>query len=314
MYAPIHRVVRTGAARQIIWAFARIAGMRMLLYMSPGAEELPRGSRSRWHASFLRFAEYVDETEVLVHLHMTGVSRIVDWPNFLVKAFRLPETDESLIQARQEAKQAMPEYEKGFPLVHAHALLGIWSALEAMVEDAVVAWIAEKPDTLQSPDFAKIRIPLAEFSLMDADDQALYLVTEVQRDVKLTQGITRFERLLHAVGLGGSVDEDVRKAIYEAQQVRNSLAHRGGFADRRLAEACPWLELNPGQRLTVSRWRFQYYAQAMKMYCLEVLNRCYVHDGIDVITADFAPLSSFLQHESRPHHAVDASEGADQAS
>ncbi len=282
--------------------------MPMLLSMVHHAQEVPHGSRSRWHAAFLRFAEYTDETTLLVHLHIAGVSRIIDWPRFFAELCGdelLQKHQETYSRGQTEANSARPEAEKGFPLVHGHALLGLWSALEAMVEDAIVAWIIDKPETLQSADFAKIRVPLAEFSRMDAEDQALYLVSEVQRDSKLAQGITRFERLFDAVGLGGSVNEEVRKAIFEAQQVRNALAHRGGFADRRLVEACPWLELNPGHRLSVTHRKFLYYMQAMRMYAIDLLNRCYLHDGIDPITAVLDPLSAFLEEPSQPETTSD---------
>lgn len=253
-------------------------------------------TKSLWQIAFNRFATYVDETEMLVHLHMSAVSRLIGIPEFLKEAFYEPEDSEWLTSARKEAERAREEASKDFPLLHAHSLLGLWSALEALVEDVAVAWLITKPDTLQRPEFSKIRVPIAEFQLLSTEDQMTYLIAEVQRDLRAEQrsGVARFERLLDAIGMGGSTPREVGTAIYEAQQIRNVIAHRGGAADRKLVEACPWLGLKPGQPLTVSHKRFVYYLRAIHIYVVELINRFRTFEGMKPITYNRPPLTELI--------------------
>lgn len=244
-----------------------------------------------WQAAFHRFATYADEIETLVHLHMSAVSRLIGIPEFL-KALYEPDDSEWMISANSEAKRAQDEVSKGFPLLHAHSLLGLWSALEALMEDVAVAWFTDKPETLQRPDFSKIRVPIVEFRSLSIEDQMSYLISEMQRDLKsdLRLGVGRFERLLDAIGMGGSTPKEVGKAIYEAQQVRNVIAHRGGIADKKLVEACPWLSLTSGQAVTVSHKRFMYYLKATHIYVLGLVNRFRTFEGMQPITYNRGPL------------------------
>jgi hypothetical protein len=92
-----------------------------------------------------------------------------------------------VVQAAAEAKHAKDEAGKDFPLIHAHALLGLWSALESLIEDAAIAWLIYRPQALQLPDFAKIRVPIVEFQLLTTEEQMAYLIAEVQRDQRTDQ-------------------------------------------------------------------------------------------------------------------------------
>jgi hypothetical protein len=254
---------------------------------------VPRDAENRWQAAIIRFAKYIDETETLVRLHTAGVSRLIGVPNFLKEAFYESEDSEWFISAKRLADVANTEASKEFPLLHAHSLLGLWSALEALVEDVSVAWIMTKPETLQRPAFSKIRVSIVEFQLLTTEEQMRYLVAEAQRDLKaeLRLGITRFEKLLDAIGMNGSTPNEVSKAIYEAQQVRNAIAHRGGLADRQLTQACPWLGLNSGERIVIGHRKFKYYLQAIHLYILGINNRFRVVEGKKPIEYDRAVLT-----------------------
>lgn len=271
--------------------------------------------RPAWHLPLLRYDEYANETLALVRLTMSGLSRIVWWPGFLKEAFYEPAESEDLIRAEREASLAKSEVENDFPLVHAHALLGMWSALEALVEDVAAGWLATHPETLERPEFSKIRVPFLEFRKMTPEEQTAYLISEVQRDVRLSQGVTRYERLLDLLGLDGTVPDDLRRALFEAQQVRNVLAHRAGLADRRLVEGCPWLKLSAGQRVTVSHRGFLYYLFATRMYAVEILNRCRIQEGRgSAAGSGMPPLSSFIDEDPAPTQSVpDTSNVPDQA-
>jgi hypothetical protein len=275
------------------------------VYVTQGNET--DGANGLWYAAFKRFAVYSDETVALVHLHMTSVRRLIGVPQFLKEAFYEPEDSDWFVSASKQAALAEDEASKGFPLLHAHSLLGIWSALEALVEDAAVAWLIVRPDTLRRSEFAKIRVPVVEYNSLSNEEQMAFLVAEVQRDTRADQrpGIARFEKLLDAIGMKGSVPREVGKAVYEAQQVRNVFAHRGGVIDRKLAAACPWLELSPNRPLTIDHKEFTYYLKGIHLYVMEILNRFRTSAGMKPIAYDLSSLKKTSDEAQREENASD---------
>lgn len=163
--------------------------------------------------------------------------------------------------------------------------MGMWGALEAFVEDFCVACVESFPDSLRSASVSvkKVKIALSDFMELSESDRLRYLVTEIQREKKigLRSGIAVFEDLLNSIEingepqsrLGGEVDRRVRDLLYEAQQIRNALAHRGGIADRRLCDACPNLRLIPGQPVFLSLDYIETFDAAARVYVLTIMNR-----------------------------------------
>lgn len=54
---------------------------------------------------------------------------------------RSKRADQWLELTRQQAALARREVKRDFPLLHAHAVVAIWSALETVAEDALVAHV-----------------------------------------------------------------------------------------------------------------------------------------------------------------------------
>ncbi len=90
---------------------------------------------------------------------------------------------------------------------------------------------------------------------------------------ELRAGVSRFEPLLELVGLGRPTEEDVKRSVFELSQVRHVLVHRAGHADARLVERCPWLGVNVGQRLHVTKERYAKYRDAVFEYVTHILNK-----------------------------------------
>lgn len=172
-----------------------------------------------------------------------------------------------------------------------------------------MAWLMAKPETLQRTEFSKIRVPIAEFQLLCKEDQMSYLIAEVQRDLKadLRLGITRFEKLLDAIGMGGYTSTEVSKAIYEAQQVRNVIAHRSGLADRQLTQACPWLGLKPGEPVIIGHRKFTYYLQAIHLYIVGINNRFRASEGMEPIIYNRELLKELTKEDADKTVDVDVS-------
>jgi hypothetical protein len=193
-----------------------------------------------------------------------------------------------LNRAKTQAKLAESEIERDHPLLHSHAVMGMWGALEAMVEDLTISWIEHNPSVLNEPKIAKIRIPLVEFQAMEQQDRLRFVVSELQRELgtELKSGATKFETLLSILGLGGPVDKRLRDIIFETQNLRNIFAHRGGIADRRFITNCPQFQYGVGDAVTVDSDHFDRIFYGLLMYVTVVINRCRTIDGLSPITEE----------------------------
>lgn len=161
---------------------------------------------------------------------------------------------DSLEKAKCDAAFAEKECESGFPLLHAHALVGCWGSFEAAIEDILVALLVNEPDLLQNRAFSKVRVPLAEVEGMEKDERMRLLVSELERGQGSggKYGVDKFEVLLERFGLSGKVEAEQRRNIGEMHCLRNVIVHRASLADRRLVNGCPWLHLKVGDRVTVT--------------------------------------------------------------
>jgi len=191
---------------------------------------------------------------------------------------------EDIDRAKELVKFAEEERLNGFPLLHAHALTDLWSILEATIEDLLVANLLNEPETLGHETFSKIRIPLSEFQTLDEEERMRFVLSEFSRNqgAERRKGVERFEVLLEPFGLAGPVEDGVRKIIWEIQNVRNVLVHRAGVADRKFVQACPWLNLSVGDRVTINRESFDRYYHALSEYGTLLVFRIGEKQGLDV--------------------------------
>ncbi len=194
------------------------------------------------------------------------------------------EYKKDLERANAQARFALKEQDDDFPLLHAQALVGMWSGLEAAIEDALVGMLLNENDLLCSEPFSKVRIPLVEFELLDKEERIRFLVDELGRGQVLgrKQGIEGFEAMLNLVGLAGSVDPEVKKSIWEINHLRNVIVHRGSIADRRLVQACPWLSLNLGDKVKVTHKMLHTYYEVFHQYLMTIIRRLGVKYGVEI--------------------------------
>jgi hypothetical protein len=220
----------------------------------------------------------------LLRISSQGIEELISLPDLMESlgysgkpSFGRKRTPEQIEKERatwQEAKEtslfARKEVESQFPLLHAHTLVGMWGALETAIDDLIVALLINEKDVLNNDAVKKVRIPLADFQLLDEDGRARFIVTELGRTLSAgtRRGIETFESLLNCVGLSGSVDAETKKAIWEAQNVRNVIVHRRSIADRNIVENCPWRGLKPGDQLVVSSEDLSRYGTAFRQYLI----------------------------------------------
>src|SRR5258706_11046873 len=121
----------------------------------------------------------------LLHLSMRGIHVLTAMPGIFEAL--IPSSDPTeveklnsdLVEAKKEADFAENECKTGFPLLHAHALVGMWAALEAAIEYLIVATLINQPDRLDKEAFAEGRMPLSDVETKDKEACMRLLIAEL---------------------------------------------------------------------------------------------------------------------------------------
>jgi hypothetical protein len=216
---------------------------------------------------------------------MDGIRRVQHLPRLaeavapFAKEFgdALPEAEEEKHRqaVNRLAEKAEREVELGFPLLHAYMAVGYWSVLEVAVEDFLVAWLQHDRGQLQREQLAKIKVPLGQFLVLDEEERMRFIITELQHRIgsAYARGLERFEATLNVFGFGGKVEDSYARSIFELGEIRNVIVHRGGIVDRKLADACPWLNLKVGDPIVVTHEMYGSFLGAIDSYLAEILSR-----------------------------------------
>ena len=181
---------------------------------------------------------------------------------------------------------AKAEVEADFPLLYNSAVVSLWGALEASIEDLLVAYLLTFPQAWEEPQFSNVKVSLAKFHLLDAEERARLLLAElgVKLGVGQKKGVAGFEDQLNLIGASGPVPDSVSRALFEMQQMRNVIVHRLGIADRKVCSSCPWLGLTPGESIKVNDDLASKYISAVMDYGIIVLNRLTAPHGVPAMT------------------------------
>lgn len=173
------------------------------------------------------------------------------------------------------ASTAASEIANDFPLLHAHSLVGLWGAFEACIDGICESWLAHVSPEQVGERLGRLKVPLGEFLLLPVDDRWHWVVDQLKKEKgsELKKGIGQFESVLDVLGLGGPVNEHVRKTLYVAKSFRNVIAHKGGRADARLLEDCAELPFKPGESIKLSGSQLMAAYTAMVLYAETVQER-----------------------------------------
>ena len=240
--------------------------------------------------------ERLNEAQVILVLAIKGISGIRGIPELFKvvakirsKTGKLEDEDiQKLKLAKEEADLAQREVDKGFPLLHAQALISLWGILESLVHTFLANWLTHESTAKEIEVVKKIKINLAEFEVMDSQERNYYIVQTLEQQLAASykKGILRFETLLNIFGFGGGIDNQVKRDILELQQIRHVLVHRHGVINKKLKEACPWLHLKVGNKILVTQKDMKRYSLAVDKYAAELARRVALHFGkkIDIGT------------------------------
>lgn len=241
----------------------------------------------QWAAGI--FHEHLDKNERLTHVLRLSIGgiRMIRGRHKALKILAevegtIDKSADAIAGAQKDMELAQREVDHDFPLLHEQATIALWSALEAMVRSFLASWLANVPEAWHTDAVKKLKVAIGEYESMEQTERCLWIVDLVDQQVSgpLRSGVTRFETLLQPFGLSGPVQDECQRALYELCQVRNALVHRSGVADKKLVEACPWLNLVPGQSLNISHKMWGAYNSALGEYTLEIVQRVRVHFGV----------------------------------
>ena len=239
------------------------------------------------------FGEFLERTHrlgQLLHLSMSGISNLRGIPTLVELLAEVAEeykerSHDRLKAAKKEAELAEKEVAEGFPILHAQTTISLWSNLEAAIRLFIVRWIQNDKKALKTETIQRLRVTISDYESLEGEDRYFYILDRLEQELSapLKMGITRFESILEPFDLSGPVDENMRRDLFEFNQIRNVLVHRSGLADRRLINSCPWMNYKVGDAVKVSHEMIERYFEATYYYITELMVRVGMYFGLDVI-------------------------------
>jgi len=232
--------------------------------------------------------------------------------NYALVSEKLTEEQEARSRikiAEERAKFAQMEIDSGFAIVNSHVVAALWGSEEAFLHNFACQWLMNRPESLLKEPWSNLRVRVGEYEKLDPEAKVEYLFEMLEQSLgsNLKQGINRFESIFHVLGLSGSVEKTVKDSIFELQQIRNVVVHKRGIADRRLCTACPWLDLQPGQRVLVSSEMINRYSMALLKYTMQAKQRVVdFFRMLDIRQSCTAANDSEIP--SRPSHSIENEE------
>jgi hypothetical protein len=151
-------------------------------------------------------------------------------------------------------------------------LVSLWGTTEAKLDDIMLKFVAAAPKVLRGSEFAKLTAPVVDILKMSNIQRYRLLLNLFKEKVgaPMKKGIGRFEAVFGAIGLGGGVPEGVRRRFMEMSEIRHNLVHRMGIVDKKLVEACPWMDLSENRRIWLTNPYIEECLMCIKVYIMEI--------------------------------------------
>jgi len=231
-------------------------------------------------AAFESFVEYSQQIEKLLTLSIHAISglegsgKLVDVLNEGVLDGERPKySPEHVAHIHAMEELAASQTALGHPMLIAHSVVALWSALEASIPAFCSDWIVANPSCLSSDGMARIKISAIFLAGTDRRSAAEAIVEEISRqlDASLRPGIGRFQGVLEKIGISFPIEDDVRRTLFELSKVRNLIVHRFGRADRKFVEECSGFALNVGDELRLTLDHYAQYRRAAGEYAAQIV-------------------------------------------
>lgn len=248
--------------------------------------------------AFKSFAAYSKQIEELLFLsiyavsHLHGASRLAEVVSEVKsdldgEEHRTP--PEELARIRKMEDLAQEQRAKGHPMLVAHSVVALWSALEATIPAFCADWIVSQPSCLSSDDLSRVRVPASLLGATDRRAAASAVVDEISRqiDSSLKPGIGRFQGVLEKLGITFPIDDKIRGSLFELSKVRNLVVHRFGRVDLRFVGECPRFKLSVGEELRLTVNDYIEYRRVAGEYASNILRAA--HERMKLSRLDDAP-------------------------
>ncbi len=170
-----------------------------------------------------------------------------------------------------------------FRYLYSLAIIKLWSILEATIDEITIEALS-RADECDMEFLKTIRGPIFEILFADEAGRIDFIVDEIKQKVKssLKKGVDGLEAILETIKLSGTVDREIKKNLRELQQVRHSIVHRNGSADKRFVESVPWMGELTNQSILINRTSFSKYSLSSLAYALELERRIYRRAQVDI--------------------------------
>jgi len=187
------------------------------------------------------------------------------------------------LQAHWErAELARAEINNGHPSINAQALIGLYSALDALVEQFAPA-LRDLPFLVRLKEAEKQVPGAAEHLTPELRQQMIRTLQKLLEVPELRQlekkGVARYERRLRRVGLGAQnpIPLDLDEALRELGVIRDLLVHRASRIDKEALQKAPSLakRYEDGELIRLSDEDYRMYSAAIRWYGAEVIHRVY---------------------------------------
>lgn len=232
--------------------------------------------------AFLGWAKYAEYVEDLVHLTHEGYRLHATLPTAYGSLGDAVDLESSLFRSRR----ALREIEDGFWMLHSHALMGLWSALESLIENVCVARIMNNRSLLASEGFRKVRIPASTLAENDEEMLARAAYVEILKACPSGKAPGRFENILKTVGIDGQVPASVSRSVFDAHRTRNICAHKSGIIDNEYLQNGDVENLKAGDRVPLDFPAFARLMHGIHMYAIVILNRWRLEQGKALIRSE----------------------------
>lgn len=237
-----------------------------------------------------RHSAFMDNVLDIVHITIAATQELARYPQMLalhkaVENARRVIGEPNSSASTKHVEHLLPFVEKektrDFALLYGMATITLWSALEAFVDDYLVAALECFPSFASTQSVGRVKIAIGEYEEMTDHDRRRYILESLKGDTasRLKPGIGRFESILDRFNLGGAVGDELRSCLLEFSNVRNVLVHRSGIADRRLIAQCAWMGLTVGNPIDVNRNMLDTYATGALCYGAIVHRRMLLKHG-----------------------------------
>jgi hypothetical protein len=193
----------------------------------------------------------------------------------------VPEVDDTdyTSQLPRTVGIAKREVASDFPLLHAHALVGLWGAFEAWTEDTLEAWLVAGQDVIDWSQLAQrigtdtVPVPLSSAASLNLPAVARSVRILIQQSNRGAAGLAVAQGVFKPLNLNVQVDDEMRRNIHQFEAIRHVYAHRAGIADDTFVSSCPDIDAAVGERVLVGHQQFGRYAASLRDYVLRVANR-----------------------------------------